>query len=64
MQDDKYQLAGASGDKKMGNNDAEHSSEVLKQAEIDIDEDTNPTPIQIPAAGLNKGELAGLEGED
>jgi hypothetical protein len=51
-------------DKNAGQNDPESTREALKQAEIDISNDPDLTPEPDPAADLDEGELARLEGED
>jgi hypothetical protein len=53
-----------SGDRTVDQNDAENTSEALKQAEKDITNDPELTPEPDPAADLDEGELARLEGED
>lgn len=50
--------------RKGNQNDPEHTSEALKQAEKDINNDPDFSPEPDPAADLDEGELARLEGED
>jgi hypothetical protein len=47
-----------------GNNDAENTSAALQQAEKDISKDPELSSEPDPAADLDEGELARLEGED
>ena len=45
-------------------NGGENTGEALKQAEKDISKDPDLSPEPDPAADLDEGELARLEGED
>lgn len=60
----KNNLGDQSDDRKVSQNDPEHTSEALKQAEMDISKDPDLSPAPDPAADLDEGELARLEGED
>ena len=46
------------------NIDEGNTTEALKQAEKDISKDPDLSPEPDPAADLDEGELARLEGED
>lgn len=52
----------ADKDGSLGN--TENTSEALQQAEKDISNDPDLTPEPDPAADLDEGELARLEGEE
>ena len=52
------------GDRTGNQSKAENTGEALKQAEKDISNDPDLTPEPDPAADLDEGELARLEGED
>lgn len=45
-------------------NDQQNTAEALKQAEKDLRNDPDLNPKQDPAADLDEGELARLEGEN
>jgi len=51
-------------DKAIGKKQGEASAEALVQAEKDIKKDPDLSPKPEPAADLDEGELARLEGED
>ena len=51
-------------DRTGNQNDAGNTTGALKQAEKDISNDPDLAPDNDPAADLDEGELARLEGED
>ena len=52
------------GDSTADQNNTEKTKEALEQAEKDISNDPDLSPEPDPAADLDEGELARLEGED
>lgn len=51
-------------DRTGNQSDAENTTGALKEAEKDISNDPDLAPDNDPAADLDEGELARLEGED